>query len=195
MSTGRLGAGDTAIQPTLLDAKGDLIAATAADTPARLAVGANDTVLTADSSTATGLKWAAPSVGFGTFTTVTPTLTDVTIGNGSTSAQWASSGDIIWYQGRITFGSTTTVSSGIKISLPANVITTFDDSLLYPFFGYAIAYDSSASTVTTTSRTGSGTGSTLTFTSDNGNTTWNATTPFTWAQSDKLNWIVMYRKA
>jgi hypothetical protein len=57
MSTGRLGAGDTAIQPTLLDAKGDLIAATAADTPARLAVGANGESLVADSSTATGLRW------------------------------------------------------------------------------------------------------------------------------------------
>jgi len=48
-----------AIQPTIVDAKGDLIAATAADTVSRLAVGANNTVLTADSSTATGLKWAA----------------------------------------------------------------------------------------------------------------------------------------
>jgi len=53
----------TAINPTLVDAKGDIIAATAADTVARLAVGANDTVLTADSSTATGLKWATPSAG------------------------------------------------------------------------------------------------------------------------------------
>jgi hypothetical protein len=48
-----------AIQNTIVDAKGDLITATAADTPARLAVGANNTILTADSSTATGLKWAA----------------------------------------------------------------------------------------------------------------------------------------
>lgn len=63
MSTGRLGAGDTAIQPTIFDAKADILTATAADTPARLAVGANDTVLTADSSTATGLKWATPSSG------------------------------------------------------------------------------------------------------------------------------------
>jgi len=48
---------------SILDAKGDLISATAADTPARLAVGANNTVLTADSSTATGLKWATPAGG------------------------------------------------------------------------------------------------------------------------------------
>lgn len=52
-----------AIAKSIVDAKGDIIAATAADTVARLAVGANDTVLTADSSTATGLKWAAISGG------------------------------------------------------------------------------------------------------------------------------------
>ena len=48
-----------AIAKTIVDAKGDIIAATAADTVSRLAVGANNTVLTADSTTATGLKWAA----------------------------------------------------------------------------------------------------------------------------------------
>ena len=53
----------TAISPTTVDAKGDIIAATAADTVSRLAVGANDTVLTADSSAATGLKWATPAAG------------------------------------------------------------------------------------------------------------------------------------
>jgi hypothetical protein len=48
-----------AVDPlTILDAKGDLISATAADTPARLAVGTNGQVLTADSTTSTGLKWA-----------------------------------------------------------------------------------------------------------------------------------------
>lgn len=52
-----------AIQNAIVDAKGDLISATAADTPARLAVGANGTVLTADSAEATGLKWATPASG------------------------------------------------------------------------------------------------------------------------------------
>jgi hypothetical protein len=51
------------IADTIVDAKGDIIAATAADAVARLAVGSNGTVLTADSSTATGLKWAAPAGG------------------------------------------------------------------------------------------------------------------------------------
>ncbi len=57
MSTGRLGAGDTAIQPTIFDAKADLLTATAADTPARLAVGYDGETLVADSSATTGLRW------------------------------------------------------------------------------------------------------------------------------------------
>lgn len=42
-----------------VDAKGDLLVGTAADTVGRLAVGTNDYVLTADSAQATGMKWAA----------------------------------------------------------------------------------------------------------------------------------------
>jgi hypothetical protein len=48
-----------AIQNAIVDAKGDLIAASAADTPARLAVGNNGETLVADSSTSTGLRYTA----------------------------------------------------------------------------------------------------------------------------------------
>jgi hypothetical protein len=51
------------IPATIFDAKGDIIAATAADTAARLAVGSNNQVLTADSTASTGLKWATPASG------------------------------------------------------------------------------------------------------------------------------------
>jgi hypothetical protein len=48
------------INPT---AKGDVFAGSASNTYTKLAVGANDTVLTADSTAATGLKWATPAAG------------------------------------------------------------------------------------------------------------------------------------
>ncbi|HEX4672044.1 MAG TPA: hypothetical protein VH279_07235 [Solirubrobacteraceae bacterium] len=48
---------------TIWDAKGDLAAATGADAAAKLTVGSNDQVLTADSAQATGLKWATPTSG------------------------------------------------------------------------------------------------------------------------------------
>jgi hypothetical protein len=50
-----------AIQNAIVDAKGDLIAATAADTPTRLAVGTNGQSLVADSTASTGLKWGYPN--------------------------------------------------------------------------------------------------------------------------------------
>ena len=54
-----------AVAKSIVDAKGDLIAATAADTVSRLAVGANGTILTADSAEATGLKWSTPTSASG----------------------------------------------------------------------------------------------------------------------------------
>ena len=63
------------IPATIADAKGDLIAGTAADTVARLAVGTNNYVLTADSAEATGLKWAAAAGGGKVLQVVTATHT------------------------------------------------------------------------------------------------------------------------
>lgn len=53
------------IPKSLVDAKGDLIAGTADNTPARLPVGDDGDVLTVDSAESTGVKWAPPSGGGG----------------------------------------------------------------------------------------------------------------------------------
>ena len=55
-----------AIQNSIVDAKGDIISATADNTPARLALGTNGQVLTVDTTTATGLKYATPATGWPT---------------------------------------------------------------------------------------------------------------------------------
>ena len=77
---------------TAIDAKGDLIAGTGADTFSRLAVGTNGHVLTADSTAATGIKWAAVAGGgkvlqvvMGTSTTST-SITSTTFTDTSLSA-------------------------------------------------------------------------------------------------------------
>ncbi len=55
---------DAQIAKSLVDAKGDVLTGTADNTPARLASsGVNNNVLTVDTTTATGLKWAAPAGG------------------------------------------------------------------------------------------------------------------------------------
>jgi hypothetical protein len=75
---------------TEIAAKGDLIAGTGSQTFDNLTVGANNTVLTADSTTATGLKWATPAastpafVGCRAYFTASVTLATAT----STAVAW-----------------------------------------------------------------------------------------------------------
>ena len=62
---------------TVLTTKGDLVAFDTA--PTRLPVGSNAQVLTADSTQATGIKWATPAAGYSA-----PTIGSTSIGSGAT---------------------------------------------------------------------------------------------------------------
>ena len=70
MTVGRIPSVEGGIQPTIFDAKADLLTATANDTPARLAVGADYGFLQANSGAATGIEWNS-----GVWTAYTPTIT------------------------------------------------------------------------------------------------------------------------
>ena len=114
-----------AIAKSLVDAKGDLIVATADNTVTRLASSAvNDQVLTVDTSTATGLKWAAPASGF-TYATYTPSFTDLTIGNATVVARYAQSGKAVNVFIDVRFGSTTSITgTGPTFTLPVTAAST-----------------------------------------------------------------------
>lgn len=135
-----------AIQNAIVDAKGDLIGATAADTPARLAVGANNTVLTADSAEATGLKWATPSTSL-TWTDWTPTITQSasTISKTINWARYIQAGKIVWVTMNCEATSAGTASNRVLVSFPSGLTPKYTSSNgLYPEYGIGHVYDQSA---------------------------------------------------
>ena len=84
---------NAAVPKSTVTAKGNLIVATASGTVTNLAVGTNAQVLTADSTTATGLKWSAAATGDVTLTG-TQTLTNKTLTAPTLTGTVTASGDI-----------------------------------------------------------------------------------------------------
>jgi hypothetical protein len=78
----------TAINPSTATTKGDILAATGAGTIVRQGVGADGTVLTADSAEADGIKWATPASGQLKEVVFTSTNASYTIPSGVTGI-WA----------------------------------------------------------------------------------------------------------
>ncbi len=108
---------------TAIDAKGDLIAGTGADAFSRLAVGTNGQILTADSTEATGIKWATPATSSSGLTFISKTswsaAASVTVDNVFTSTyqnylivinDWVGSAYNIIPQMQMRYGSSTSGS-------------------------------------------------------------------------------------
>ena len=129
MATGRVPT--TANSP--LTAKGDLFGYSTA--PARLAVGLDGEQIVADSSAATGLKWQ------GSWTSWTPTYTGLTVGNGTSTGRYQRVGNTVIAQGKLVWGSTTSASVPIYVTLPVANSSASQDVVFQTF-----CYDDSAGT-------------------------------------------------
>jgi len=179
-----------AIQNTIVDAKGDLIAATGADTPARLAVGENDRVLVAASGEATGLKWQ------GTPTAWTPSITNLTVGNGSFAASYVQIGKIVFAKLKFSFGSTSAITGGIFSTMPvsasgntqgATVLGNLymEDAGTQAFLGLVDYRGGNLVNLNPTTASGTYVGYSAT----------SATVPFTWATGDYFTAQFIYEAA
>jgi len=176
-----------AIQNAIVDAKGDLIAASAADTPARLAVGTDDNFLQAASGEATGLKWGGAWVDY------TPVLTGITKGNGSLSARYLKIGKMVTVEVRFALGSTSALGSDNYISLPfsasqgggLSVAMTLMDfgTAQYTGTGYTL-YADTIRLLCTNTTTSYGTAALVT-----------STVPFTWTTNDFISFVITYEVA
>lgn len=132
---------------TAIDAKGDLIPGTGADTFSRLPVGANGTVLTADSAESTGLKWATPSgsgQNFSLLSSATPSGSTYTVsslsGYGTIVIVWETVG-----------GDVTPFNMTLRVNtLSTNIYNRYFVSLDAPSSYSANSLSSSASVPTNT---------------------------------------------
>lgn len=106
------------VQKTDFNQKGDLITASAADTPGIISVGANGYILTANDATESGLEWAAPQVTpTNTITLTNKTLSSPIINTGFNQQTGTSYTIALSDNGKIVEVSN---SSAITVSIPTN---------------------------------------------------------------------------
>jgi len=186
MTVGRIPVIEGGIQPTIFDAKGDLLTATANDTPARLAVGANGTLLVADSTAATGLAYQ------GTWTNYTPTYSSFTVGNATVTAKYALHGKITFVYVKIVLGSTSVMGSYPLFGLPntpnggGSIVVNLVDAGSTVFLGTANVVSGQASVGPQTILASATTAQQAVL---------NATTPFTWGATDYVEFFATYEVA
>ena len=104
--------------------KGDLLGASASTTLTKLAVGANGTVLTADSAETTGLKWAAATTG--TVTTVTSSTTALTVATATTTPALTIRSATTSVDGIVQLSDSISTTSSVLAATPTAVKSAYD---------------------------------------------------------------------
>jgi hypothetical protein len=126
-----------------------------------------------------------------TWTSYTPTLTNVTLGNGTLTGNYIRMGALCFAQGRLVFGSTTAFTASPYFGLPFS-ISGISNALQTPL-GNLSLYDSSAGAYRFWQCAPGGSGYFLV--RDPGGSTITAASPWTWATGDIVQWSLAYQVA
>lgn len=146
-------------------------------------------------------KVAIGNTVLGKYTAYTPTWVGLTVGNGTVTTAYARVNDFVHYFGQVVFGSTTTITGAVSVSLPINLdanIATMTRALL----GIVMMRDSSSGAPFVgngTVSTGSATTALIEVSNATGtylaNNSLSSTVPMTWAVGDRLIWNLYYKAA
>ena len=145
-------------------------------------------------------KVAIGNTVLGTYTAYTPTMANLTLGNGTIASFYCRVNNFVHYFGKVTFGSTTAIlPGGQSLSVPINIDSTIHSwgnslgmaafydistTLVYPAVVTPI---NSATTVYLQHQLASGTYVTAQAVT--------SSVPFTWTTSDTMNWNAYYKAA
>jgi len=136
----------------------------------------------------TGSAWVEYG-RYGAWQSYTPTWTNLTVGNGTVVTKYVRIGSMVTYTGKITIGSTTSISGFVSVALPVtaqdafmNGSARYSDDATRNYVG-AVSIASGGNTLGFTHSEAGGFGS------------WNATNPFTPAAADLVSWNITYEAA
>lgn len=149
----------------------------------------------ADSAETTGLKWAAASSP--TWTTYSPTVAGVTVGNGTSTWRYATSGKITFVYGSIKFGSTSSITAAVTFTLPNTIsqsntqyhqigYCSIEDAGTTNYFGLVEYYSIGANCDVRVYNAGG------TYV---GSTNLSSTAPMTWTTNDSFDVMCWYQEA
>jgi hypothetical protein len=131
----------------------------------------------------------APAIGTGAWIAYTPTLTGITIGNGTVTAKYSRVGKTVNVSILIVLGSTSSITGIVQVGIPLtraantvpNTTISFDDTNVAIWPGFAFE---AASVIQCLALLANGTYAAQAGTS--------ATVPFTWGSGDKINVATTY---
>jgi hypothetical protein len=141
-----------------------------------------------------GAVWQAVGVD-PTSVAFTPTFTNLTVGNGTLDFIYIQIGKFVFVQGGILFGSTTSISANVDITLPVTAASVLN----FPNIGVGQFHDASTSSryfgaivLNSTTAAGPRLSGVSTYVLNVGT---NATIPFTWTTGDHILMTFTYQAA